>query len=204
MGPRTLTPPATEEPTTTHTLLSPLMVAASSARAWQVRPDVFLPPAGHPQRREWQGRRVPLMWVPLHSVDPLAHLRHRVLSAVTPGWLDPAARPAITATTSGGGAGGVVPSPASSSSGGSGGGSSSPAGAPELLLATPDWLYCLVGRWAITAGWPSLAPRSVCAVLHLVECRSQFVRPARSPHHRSPAAPPLARRALHHAQDPVL
>ena len=21
----------------------------------------------------------------------------------------------------------------------------------ELLLATPDWLYCLVGRWTITA-----------------------------------------------------
>ena len=44
----------------------------------------------------------------------------------------------------------------------------------ELVLATPDWLYCLVGRWQITAGWPSLRPNSICAVLHLVESRSQF------------------------------
>ena len=49
-------------------------------------------------------------------------------------------------------------------------------GPPELMLATPDWLYCLVGRWAITAGWPSLKPRALCAVLHLVESRAQVTR----------------------------
>lgn len=124
-----------------------------------VRPAAFLPPAGHPQRREWEGRRLSLLWVPMHVVDPLAHLSQRRLSSITPGWLSPAARP---------GAGGLWPQ----------------AGPPahiataranaELLLATPDWLYCLVGRWAITAGWPSLKPATICAVLHLVECRAQF------------------------------
>ncbi|KAL3909962.1 MAG: hypothetical protein SGPRY_009234, partial [Prymnesium sp.] len=44
----------------------------------------------------------------------------------------------------------------------------------ELVAAAPDWLYCLVGRWAVRAGWPSLRSSSVCSLLHLVESRSQF------------------------------
>ncbi|KAL1496723.1 hypothetical protein AB1Y20_014316 [Prymnesium parvum] len=49
----------------------------------------------------------------------------------------------------------------------------------ELAAATPDWLYCLVGRWAITAGYPSLRP-PLCSVLHLVETRAAFGVPSAS------------------------
>ena len=125
------------------------------------RPAAFLPPIGHPQRAPWEQTRHPLLWVPLHVLDPLAHLRTTALSAVTPGWLEPAAKPEQ---------GGAWPINGQAP----GGLQAAGRGGTELMLATPDWLYCLVGRWAITAGWPSLAPRAVCAVLHLVECRSQF------------------------------
>ena len=85
---------------------------------------------------------------------------------MTPGWLDERLVP---------GPGGLWPTGGGDSSGGvRGGGQARGRGKSELLLATPDWLYCLVGRWAITAGWPSLKPSALCAVLHLVECRSQF------------------------------
>ena len=136
------------------------------ARAWEAearsyripssatRPRAFLPPRRHAQHDEWSQRNkhggFPLLWLPLRPLDPLAHLRRQNFSAVTPGWLSGGASAVSSAMAAGG------------------------AGRTELMLATPDWLYCLVGRWAITAGWPSLAPRSVCAVLHLVECRSQF------------------------------
>ena len=41
------------------------------------------------------------------------------------------------------------------------------------MAAAPDWLHCTTGHWMMTAGWLS-ADRPVCAILHLVECRSQF------------------------------
>ena len=127
------------------------------------RPKYLLPPIGHPQRKPWAEKRDAhgrngwsLLWAPMHVLNPLAHLRKHELSAVTPGWLESSARPVE---------GGAWPLSSTSSR---------VSASAELLLATPDWLYCLVGRWAITAGWPSLYPRSICAVLHLVECRSQF------------------------------
>ena len=111
---------------------------------------------------------------------------HGTHAQVTPGWLDPSVAP---------GPGGPWPCGARNSSRGSSRTGSSrtststststsstttstsaAAGTTELLLATPDWLYCLVGRWAITAGWPSLKPRALCAVLHLVESRAQVTR----------------------------
>ena len=86
----------------------------------------------------------------------------------TPGWLDPAARLTVGAAPSDT-AQRRVSRAARSRTGDRAGGAPT-----ELLSATPDWLYCLVGRWAITAGWPSLSPGASCAVLHLVESRSQF------------------------------
>ena len=145
------------------------------------RPPEFLPPTGHPQREQWERRRHPLMWAPLRPLrDPVAHLRQRDPSHVTPGWLDARALPAT----------GRPPMwrPAGRRAGASG---TEGDAKKELLLATPDWLYCLVGRWAVTAGWPSLAPRAVCAVLHLVECRSQF-----GAWNANKAARPYVQRAL--------
>lgn len=167
------------------------------------RPAEFLPPRGHPQRTQWEGLPIGLLWVPLQVLDPVAHLQRRAPSAVTPGWLNAAVRPSLRSSpwpvdgksgSVGSGRGVVASGGGMPKSGGGGGGGSvggSGVGRTELLLATPDWLYCLVGRWAITAGWPSLAPRSVCAVLHLVECRSQF-----GAWDASKAARPYVQRAL--------
>ena len=119
------------------------------------RPAAFLPPPGHPQRAQWESKRHPLLWTAVRPLDPVAQLAERRPSAVTPGWLDGRLRPMAR---------GVWPT----------GATRARDDAAETILATPDWLYCIVGRWAVTAGWPSLAPRAVCAVLHLVECRSQF------------------------------
>jgi len=126
------------------------------------RPSQFLPPGNHPQRLEWSAQQHPLLWTALRALDPIAQLRRRSESAVTPGWLDARLRPR----------GGLWPRLGSGDGDGLAGGGHD--GSVEAMLATPDWLYCLVGRWAITAGWPSLAPRAVCAVVHLVETRSQF------------------------------
>ena len=152
------------------------------------RPPAFLPPRGHPQRQQWEGPQFGLLWVPLRVLDPVAHLRRRQPSAVTPGWLDKRVQPSARVDS-------LWPAASRRGSermrGGSQGSGGGGAGRTELLLATPDWLYCLVGRWAITAGWPSLSPRSVCAVLHLVECRSQFGN-----WDASKAARPYVQRAL--------
>ena len=48
-----------------------------------------------------------------------------------------------------------------------------PQGGWDLAGAAPDWLTCTTGHWMQTAGWLS-ADRPVCAILHLVESRSQF------------------------------
>ena len=42
------------------------------------------------------------------------------------------------------------------------------------MLAAPDWLYCTVPRWFISSGLAAMRPTHSCAILHLVECRSQF------------------------------
>ena len=111
------------------------------------RPVQHMPPDG-PQRKQWERERQVLEWQQLVPLPPLAALHNTLPAGLNSnGALDAAAR--ILEPTR-----------------------------VERVAATPDWLYCLVGRWAITAGWPSLSPaaadaNAVCAVLHLVESRSQ-------------------------------
>ena len=40
---------------------------------------------------------------------------------------------------------------------------------------TPRWLYCEPPHRSVTQGWPALPRGATCALLHLVELRSQFV-----------------------------
>ena len=69
-----------------------------------------------------------LLWVPMHVLNPLAHLRQRALSHVTPGWLDPKARPTAGGEWPLGGERGDGSVSGSSVSGGGGSGSSSSGG----------------------------------------------------------------------------
>ena len=123
------------------------------------RPLGFLPtlPARHPQLPNWRSA-APLMWNRLQSLDPLAGL-DAALVASHPD-LQPAALLRDGADHQEG-AHITSSSPRASLS-------------DDLVGAAPDWLQCTTGYWMMTAGWLS-ADRPVCAVLHLVESRSQFV-----------------------------
>ena len=135
----------------------------------QLRPQHMLPPDGHGQRRHWERHPQALMWRRLAPLSPIAHLSNGALGPLAPGWLDPAALPHAPNSPRPGEAAAAAAAP------------EEPAGwreaqpGDELLLATPDWLYALVGRWAVTAGWAASSP-PICAVVHLVECRSAFGR----------------------------
>jgi hypothetical protein len=134
------------------------------------RPDRFLLHQSHPQAAAWRAQRG-FQWSVLHPLDPLVHLRNQQPGRVSPGWLN-ASNPSAALAANGVfatealGRGSLLKMDDAIAAVGKHGG--------EMLLAAPDWLYCVTGRWMITAGWPALRPSVPCAVLHLVECRAMF------------------------------
>ena len=111
------------------------------------RPHWLLPnlPPHHPQRGGWESQ-VPLLWNELKVLSPIAGLASSLLRA---------RRDLLPGWKYNGAWWGRR------------------SGGHDLVGAAPDWLTCTTGYWMVTAGWPA-ASRPVCAVLHLVECRSQF------------------------------
>ena len=133
---------------------------AALQRVYGQRPPTLFPtlPDTHPQRQGWS-QKVLMMWNALRTLDPAGGIeKQRKISRpdLQPGWLHPA--PWMQAAR------------ARSNGGGDGDGSELTL---DLVAAAPDWLHCTTGHWMMTAGWLS-ADRPVCAILHLVECRSQF------------------------------
>ena len=116
-----------------------------------------LPPA-HPQIRDWSVEH-PLLWNTMRLNDPTASIPSALAASrpdLLPGWVrrlhwvEKATRPSERGSDSGTGSHGA-----------------------SLVAAAPDWLHCTTGHWMMTAGWLS-ADKPVCAILHLVESRSQF------------------------------
>ena len=111
-----------------------------------LRPARYAAPEGHLLAREWSATQS-LHWHELHPLPPLDALADKSAGPHSPGWL------LADAQREGGGGGGR---------------------GVELMLAAPDWLYCTVPRWFISSGLAAMRPTHSCAILHLVECRSQF------------------------------
>ena len=131
-------------PSLTVANLSSMHVIRWKQLRGHLRPPTHMPPRGHPQEAEWRHGLQIIEWQHLTPLPALAALHRR--------------------TPAGENSPGWIDPKAHIYS----------PGNVERVAATPDWLYCLVGRWAITAGWPGLRPNSVCSVLHLVETRSAF------------------------------
>jgi len=109
-------------------------------------------------RRTWH-KAEPLLWGRLHALDPLAGLGPTATSgdgarAVQPGFLTPTDRYPRRG----------------------GGETASEDGDGEVAAAAPAWFACSPPHAAVTGGWAEARRGGVaCALLHLVELRSQFV-----------------------------
>lgn len=134
------------------------------------RPARFLPHESHPQTAAWRAQRG-YQWSVLHPFDPLIHLRNQQPGRLSPGWMNASYLPAAFAANGAAaaaafGRGANLQADDAIAAVGKHGG--------EMLLAAPDWLYCVSGRWMVAAGWPALRPSPPCSVLHLVESRAMF------------------------------
>ena len=130
-------------------------------------------PATHPQIKDWASEH-PMLWNEMRLNNPWTGIPRTARDArpdLLPGWATRQgwiARATVGAEATGTGTGTGT---------GAGTGGSAPTAmdrSSDLVVAAPDWLHCTTGHWMVTAGWLS-ADRPVCAVLHLVESRSQFV-----------------------------
>ena len=159
-------PPAGFTNSNATALLARLWHHPDSERILSSRPAGLFPTLSqnHPQRRGWSAS-VPLLWNRLYPLNPTIGIAPDRLAArpdLQPGWL--ARAPWMDRDWT------AVPSRERASTSGADAGE---VDLVDLVAAAPDWLHCTSGHWMMTAGWLS-ADRPVCAILHLVECRSQF------------------------------
>ena len=115
------------------------------------RPMRLWAPAEHPIQKYWTLYR-PLLYANLRPLPTQAGLasNHSSIHPLAPGWLDPAAHNTAELQQDAG---------------------------YELALAAPDWLYSTASPpdRTVLQGWPGLRNGTTCALVHLVELRSQFV-----------------------------
>ena len=135
---------------------------AAFRRTWcEAAPRCTAPAAQAPSKRPSPPRHKaePLLWGRLHALDPLAGLGPTATSgdgarAVQPGFLTPTDRYPRRG----------------------GGKTASEDEDGEVAAAAPAWFACSPPHAAVTGGWAEARRGGVaCALLHLVELRSQFV-----------------------------
>ena len=134
------------------------------------RPLAFFPslPELHAQRKNWLSF-APILWNFLRPLDPVVGIeepRREARPDLLPGWLEEPRSPLVWARQ--------ADAATAASEAAEEAAKALATQYLDLVGAAPDWLHCTTGKWMMSAGWLS-ADKPVCAVLHLVESRSQFV-----------------------------